>query len=104
MKQRSTQDADTEPGWRDRAECQGEDPALFFPVDSGEGMAGVEQYRVRAAKAICRGCPVIDSCYNFAVSQRWAYGVYGGELFNSGRVGRRRARQQRPVTRQDVAA
>jgi hypothetical protein len=60
--------------WRTRAACRDEDPELFFPA-ANTGPAWAAQ--VTAAKAICRGCPVVEQCRAFAV-EGLRYGVAGG--------------------------
>ena len=34
--------------------------------------------REMRAKAVCSGCPVIDSCLRWALAAREPYGVWGG--------------------------
>ena len=55
--------------WESEANCLGLDPELFFP----EAGASPEP-----AKAVCRGCVVRDECLQLALSDRVAYGVWGG--------------------------
>ena len=45
------------------------DPEIFFP-ESGQSGA--------AAKRICRTCPVVDECFEWAVANDVRYGVWGG--------------------------
>jgi WhiB family redox-sensing transcriptional regulator len=53
--------------WDEQAACRGEDPELFFPVSrSGEAE--------KAAKAICKRCPVRLSCLSNAAE----FGIWGG--------------------------
>lgn len=60
-------------GWRERAACRsGHDPELWFPV----GPAAAAQ--TAAAKAVCRDCPVWAACLAEALSERSAYGIFGG--------------------------
>lgn len=60
--------------WRHHGACADEDPDLFFP----DGVTG--QYLVQAeqAKAVCRGCPVMQQCGNWALDTRQDAGVWGG--------------------------
>jgi WhiB family transcriptional regulator, redox-sensing transcriptional regulator len=59
--------------WRDRAACLGEDPDLFFPIgDSGPSVSQVQQ-----AKKVCRRCPVIQPCLEWALASG-DEGVLGG--------------------------
>lgn len=56
--------------WQDRAECRGEDPAIFFPP---AGKASIEATRI--ARAICGRCPVIEECAEagkFEMHGTWA--------------------------------
>ncbi|WP_051814528.1 WhiB family transcriptional regulator [Streptomyces iakyrus] len=54
--------------WRDQGACDGQSE-LFF-----DGTAAVEA----AAKDICRRCPVMLSCREWAIDNREAYGTWGG--------------------------
>lgn len=67
------------PLWTEEAICSSVDPDLFFPEKGGS---------VRAAKAICRGCPVRTECLEYALAfergdngTHTSYaeaGIYGG--------------------------
>jgi len=68
---------DVSEGWNQEAHCRNEDAALFF------GPNGFEPKRERvaresAAKAICRACPAVKACREYALSQAELYGVWGG--------------------------
>lgn len=41
---------------------------------------------IRAAKAICATCPLVDPCLAGAVERREPWGVWGGQLFKDGTV------------------
>ncbi|MFG3133501.1 WhiB family transcriptional regulator [Streptomyces tendae] len=59
---------------RPRAACAGEDPELFFPIgDTGPALLQIEE-----AKAVCRRCPLIESCLEAALERGEAAGVWGG--------------------------
>lgn len=58
-----------ETSWMRRGACRSYPPDTFFPSDG----VGVER-----AKAICSGCPVADSCLNYALENRIDHGVWGG--------------------------
>lgn len=62
------------PAWRAKAACLEEDPELFFP--SGTTGAALEQ--AERAKAVCRRCPVLTQCRNWAVKTNQQDGVWGG--------------------------
>lgn len=75
------------PDWYDNAACLGLDHDMFFPDTYGNG---------REAKVICGGCPVIDECYEFAISTRQEFGIWGGTGAAS-RVKGRREKDARPT-------
>ncbi|MFD9948757.1 WhiB family transcriptional regulator [Nonomuraea sp. NPDC059023] len=57
---------------RSNAACRGTDPDLFFPLThEGPGAAQTDQ-----AKAICRGCPCLDSCLADVIANPPAFGVF----------------------------
>jgi len=60
--------------WPDRAACIGEDPELFFPI----GNTGPAVRQIEEAKAVCRTCPVIDKCLEYAIETGQDHGVWGG--------------------------
>lgn len=50
---------------------------LFF----SERPADLEQ-----AKSLCSGCPLIDECRNGALDRAEPWGVWGGAIFDGGRI------------------
>ena len=58
-------------GWRSHAACRNADPSIFFP-EKGEGTIHLK------AKALCRSCPVIEVCLDYAITNGERYGVWGG--------------------------
>ena len=44
--------------WRHHAACREVDPELFFPI----GNTGPALFQIEEAKAVCRRCPVVESC------------------------------------------
>ncbi|GAA0941091.1 MULTISPECIES: WhiB family transcriptional regulator [Streptomyces violaceusniger group] len=82
--------------WHD-AECTHEDPELFFPV----GVAGPAARRQETlAKEVCRRCPVIQECLDYALESGMTHGVWGGTGEEERRALRRKAqRSQRVGTR-----
>lgn len=54
--------------WAAYASCREADPDLFFPGPEGT---------TEAAVRICRGCPVLAECRDWALSTRVRYGVWG---------------------------
>lgn len=63
-----------DPRWRERGACRDVDPELFFPIGTGWRV----QEQVEAAKEVCRGCSVVDTCLAFAVDTGQRDGVWGG--------------------------
>jgi WhiB family transcriptional regulator, redox-sensing transcriptional regulator len=57
------------PVWRQRAACRGVDPDIFYPVSEEDA---------EEARAICRSCPVLESCLEWALTNRERDGVWGG--------------------------
>ncbi len=55
--------------WRELAACRGTDLEVFFP---GRGETA------EPARRICARCPVREPCLDYAVSNRIAYGIWGG--------------------------
>lgn len=53
--------------WMSSAVCAQVDPELF-----------TDPTMVREAKRVCTGCPVVNECLAWALTQRLDYGVYGG--------------------------
>jgi WhiB family transcriptional regulator, redox-sensing transcriptional regulator len=74
------------PGWADIAACKGLDPTIFYPATDEEA---------EAAKAVCQGCPVKDTCLEHAIERREHNGVWGGATERERqRIIRRRRRQR----------
>jgi WhiB family redox-sensing transcriptional regulator len=78
--------AEVPMNWDEEASCQGVDPNVFFPERPSD--------TVRAAKQICRGCPVRTQCLEFAIAARLDHGVWGG-LTEGERRSLRRSRQRK---------
>ena len=74
--------------WRDRAACLEVDPELFFPI----GNTGPAILQIEEAKAVCRTCPVIDTCLKWALETGQDAGVLGWPL--GGRASRSQATQR----------
>lgn len=81
--------------WRDQAACRRTDPDLFFPV----GSTGDAVDQIRAAKAVCRSCPVQEPCLQFAFEANQDAGIWGGKDEDERRKLRRVWRSGRtPIT------
>ena len=79
--------------WRYRAACLDEDPELFFPV----GNSGPALVQVEEAKAVCRGCGVVDTCLRWALGAGQDAGVWGGLSEDERRALKRRGARVRRV-------
>ena len=55
-----------------------------------------EQTEIAQAKQICRSCPLREACLDGALRRREPVGVWGGELFDRGRVIERKRPRGRP--------
>ena len=63
--------------WQERAACRGPLGSVFFPPVLTERK--VEKLaREERAKEICRMCPVLAECREYAISIREPHGVWGG--------------------------
>lgn len=71
----------------ERLPCRVNEAELFF----AESPSDVEQ-----AKALCQACPVRAECLAGALERREPWGVWGGELFQSGVVIPRKRPRGRP--------
>lgn len=79
-----TTSSDTD--WRNAAACREEEPELFFPTgDTGPALLQIEE-----AKAVCRRCPAVDACLQFALDAGIPSGIFGG-LTDKERNGLRRS-------------
>lgn len=77
--------------WRSRAECLDKDPELFFPV----GNTGPALLQIEEAKSVCRRCPVMDTCLQWALESGQDSGVWGGMSEDERRALKRRAARAR---------
>lgn len=77
--------------WSERATCREEDPELFFPV--GNSPQAMEQEA--AAKNVCRRCPVVTECLQWALNDGQQHGVWGGKSEWDRRLSGRRAEYAR---------
>ncbi|WP_455768925.1 WhiB family transcriptional regulator [Micromonospora aurantiaca (nom. illeg.)] len=85
--------------WRDAAACRTEDPDLWFPAgDSGPYLATIEQ-----AKQICRRCPVVTECLQYALDNNVSGGIFGG-FTEQERRSTQRSAKRRQVPLAEAAA
>ncbi|MFF8646483.1 WhiB family transcriptional regulator [Streptomyces sp. NPDC015345] len=81
--------------WRHNAVCREEDPDLFFPI----GNTGPALLQIAEAKAVCRRCPVMEQCLQWALEAGQDEGVWGGLSEDERRSLRRRAARKRAARR-----
>ena len=74
---------DLDHEWREAAACAGRADNRFFPVNEAETSL------LRAAKAICSGCPVRLECLDYAIETGQTEGIWGGLTSRERRVTRR---------------
>ncbi|MCF3105415.1 WhiB family transcriptional regulator [Streptomyces roseoverticillatus] len=77
--------------WRHNAVCREEDPELFFPL----GNTGPALLQIEEAKAVCRRCPVMEQCLQWALEVGVPDGVWGGLSEDERRAMKRRAARNR---------
>ena len=80
--------------WQEDALCRGYENIVFF---GDEGESELEkQGREARAKAICKTCPVLEPCLEFAMETNQKYGIWGGLTAKErASLKRRRARARR---------
>jgi WhiB family redox-sensing transcriptional regulator len=81
----------TDMDWRHRALCRDEDPELFFPI----GTTGPATVQIEQAKSVCRRCPVVQSCLDWALRSGQDSGVWGGLSEDERRALKRRQARTR---------
>jgi WhiB family redox-sensing transcriptional regulator len=74
--------------WRHRAACVGHDGNLFFPLSSAEASDAERDQ----AKEVCGGCPVRESCLEWALELGIDDGIFGGLTARERRTLERRTR------------
>ena len=62
-------DPDSPTAWMSEGNCRLYPPAAFFPSDG----VGVDR-----ARKICKECPVVSRCLDYALEERIEHGVWGG--------------------------
>ncbi|MFJ6053628.1 WhiB family transcriptional regulator [Streptomyces sp. NPDC092307] len=74
-----------------RPACAETDPELHFP----NGNTGPALLQIEEAKAVCRRCPLMESCLQGALERNEHYGVWGGLSEDERRALKRRAARSR---------
>ncbi len=80
----------TTDSWQAQALCAS-DTGVATDVFFSEELQDIAR-----AKSICAECPVIAPCLQGAIERREPWGVWGGQLFSSGRVLMTKRRRGRP--------
>ncbi|WP_282797368.1 WhiB family transcriptional regulator [Streptomyces sp. CC224B] len=86
--------------WRHNAVCREEDPELFFPI----GTTGPAPLQIEEAKAVCRRCPVMEQCLQWALEHGEDAGVWGGLSEAERRAMKRRSARRRTARKQNAEA
>jgi WhiB family redox-sensing transcriptional regulator len=85
--------------WRHRASCRDEDPELFYPMGNG----GPALLQIVEAKSVCRRCPVVSACLEYALEFGQDAGVWGNTSEDERRaLKRRNARTRAKATQPEV--
>lgn len=74
---RVTMDLSLGGRWQAKAACSLDDVELFLPSESGQ----IQKERAECAKKICRKCPVVRECLEYALKKELnseSDGVLGG--------------------------
>ena len=71
--------------WQADGMCRGSHGYLFFPPPAFE-RKDERSRREERAKAICRACPVLEACAEYAVSTGELFGIWGGMTENERRL------------------
>ncbi len=84
--------------WQVHAACRSLDNTYFFDLEGERPPA--RDRREALAKAVCRNCPVIAQCREYALAASEPYGVWGGLSKND----RDRITRRTELRRDDVPA
>lgn len=68
---------DVQEEWELQARCRGQDATLFFGPNRFEPKRE-RLAREAAAKEVCRSCPALEACREYALGEEEIYGVWGG--------------------------
>jgi len=56
--------------------CAQIDPEIFFPDNNFEIRRDIQQ-----AVKVCKRCPLLNQCAEYAESQTQIYGIWGGKMY-----------------------
>ncbi|MFD8810786.1 WhiB family transcriptional regulator [Streptomyces sp. NPDC059627] len=82
----ATEQRDHATHWREQGACVRIDPDLFFPI--GDGV--LTHVQSAEAKAVCRRCPVMEQCLDWAMRAGQVEGVWGGRTESERRLMKQR--------------
>ncbi len=86
--------------WQHLGRCRETDPDMFYP----EGSGGGGPLHSKDAKRICKACPVMMQCRQWALDTDEEYGIWGGlSEAERKKIRRERARAGQTPTRRTVA-
>ncbi len=55
--------------WQDLGLCKESDPEAFYPEKGGS---------TKQAKAVCKRCPITETCLQWALDHKERFGIWGG--------------------------
>jgi WhiB family redox-sensing transcriptional regulator len=70
--------------WRNRAACSGYHHSLFFPAGDAE------ETSTARARQLCRSCPVVEACLEYALETNQRAGIWGGSTEEERKILRRK--------------
>lgn len=62
--------------WMEKAVCRDSGPEVFFHPNGERGRSRTR--REEAAKQLCRVCPALKECREYALANNEQYGTWGG--------------------------
>ena len=76
--------------WADEAVCATTDPELWFPDKGAVGYVTIDGTREHRAKTLCRSCPALEPCREYAMADPSLEGIWGALSADERRALRRR--------------
>lgn len=65
--------------WTRQAACKGVDTEIFFVEKAGRPSRADERKAYDPARMICRHCPVVDDCLEYALRYHIKQGMWGAK-------------------------
>jgi WhiB family redox-sensing transcriptional regulator len=68
------------PNFSTYGDCSNEqyDPEWWFPVEKAGRTSWSRTYEANTARAICKSCPLLVECRNYAIKYHGLTGIWGG--------------------------